>query len=323
MPSAGYGEIEIGLHRSQPETYEVELRVTDPGTDAEVAPARGQARLSLDELARLWDQPDDYGARLADGLFADTAIRDFWLKNTASFESRGLMLRLRILIGLSAPELHGLRWELLRDPDTKLPLATSERILAAGNSEILTYRDKDGKRLFVETAMMWLCGGKQKTCRILVSDRPTDYVRKQGGALKDFLEYFGKDYFSKAGYTVEPVQDHLTGLNGAGVVVIWNAWGDFTPGEMVAIRDFVDKGGGLLAVGNGAFWWGNGRKPGQAIEEYPMNRLLPGSEQVGPTKHYIENNRAGSPIREPPQVFPLRRSIQKPGRNPFQAALSW
>jgi hypothetical protein len=129
MPSAGYGEIEIGFHRSQPETYEVELRVTDPGTDAEAAPARGQGRLSLDELARLWDQPGDYGARLADGLFADTAVRDFWLKNTASFESRGLMLRLRILIGLSAPELHGLRWELLRDPDTKLPLATSERIL--------------------------------------------------------------------------------------------------------------------------------------------------------------------------------------------------
>jgi hypothetical protein len=51
MPSAGYGEIEIGLHRSQPETYEVELRVTDPGTDAEVAPARRGTSFGVDANA--------------------------------------------------------------------------------------------------------------------------------------------------------------------------------------------------------------------------------------------------------------------------------
>jgi len=129
MTPSRYGEIEIGLHRSQPETYDVELRVTDPGTDAEVAAARGRARISLGELARLCDLPDDYGALLADAVFSDQTIREFWLKNKVSFESRGLMLRLRVLIGPSVPELHGLRWELLSDPETKLPLATSERVL--------------------------------------------------------------------------------------------------------------------------------------------------------------------------------------------------
>ena len=56
-------------------------------------------------------------------------IREFYAKNKAAFDSRGLMLRLRLLIGLGVPELHGVRWELLRDPETKFPMATSERIL--------------------------------------------------------------------------------------------------------------------------------------------------------------------------------------------------
>jgi len=60
---APYGEMEVGLHRSQPDSYDVELRVTDPGTAGEVAPARGQARISLDELLVLEDSAADYGRR--------------------------------------------------------------------------------------------------------------------------------------------------------------------------------------------------------------------------------------------------------------------
>jgi len=127
--SAPYGEMEVGLHRSQPDSYDVELRVADPGTAGEVAPARGQARISLDELLVLEDSAADYGRALSDQVFKDPQIREFYLKNRASFDSRGLMQRLRILIGHSVPELHSLRWELLCDPETKMPLATSERIL--------------------------------------------------------------------------------------------------------------------------------------------------------------------------------------------------
>jgi len=47
----------------------------------------------------------------------------------AAFESRDRMMRLWLLIGPSAPDLHSLRWELLRDPETRTPLAISERIL--------------------------------------------------------------------------------------------------------------------------------------------------------------------------------------------------
>lgn len=133
MSSVGspYGEIEIGLHRVQPETYEVELRVSDPGTEGEIAPARGQARFSAEELLALHYRPLEYGEMLAGQLFQDPKLREFYGINKAAFDAKGIMLRLRILIGPSVPELHSLRWELLLDPETKHPLATSERILSS------------------------------------------------------------------------------------------------------------------------------------------------------------------------------------------------
>ena len=127
--TSSYGEIEIGLHRIQPEAYEVELRATDPGTEGEIAPARGQAHISLDDLQKLHYSPLDYGQKLTDQLFQDDGLRKFYERNKAAFDSRGIMIRLRLLIGPSAPELHSLRWELLLDPDNKQQLATSERIL--------------------------------------------------------------------------------------------------------------------------------------------------------------------------------------------------
>jgi hypothetical protein len=127
--SSTYGEIEIGLQRMQPEAYEVELRVTDPNSEAEIAPLHAQARFALDELAALRYSPLEYGQKLADQLFLDPALREFYGRNKAVFDSRALAIRLRLLIGPSAPELHSLRWELLLDPETKQQLATSERIL--------------------------------------------------------------------------------------------------------------------------------------------------------------------------------------------------
>lgn len=128
-----YGEIEIGLHKVQPEAIEVELRINDPGTQGEIAPAIGQAHISaeklLEELFALQIYPDRYGEVLASYIFQDREVRELYSNSRAAFESRGMVLRLRLQIGPSLPELHGLRWELLCDPLTKKPLATSERIL--------------------------------------------------------------------------------------------------------------------------------------------------------------------------------------------------
>ncbi len=87
-PSVAYGEIEIGLHRVQPEAYEVELRVTDPSTEGEIAPARGQARISLDELQALHYAPLDYGQKLTDQLFQEHSLREFYGSNKAACDAQ-------------------------------------------------------------------------------------------------------------------------------------------------------------------------------------------------------------------------------------------
>lgn len=124
-----YGEVEIGLQRLQPEAYDVELRISDPETQGEVAPARGQARISIDELLALQQDQAKYGEELTARLFEDEDIRKLYNATRASFEARGLKIRVRLLIGQSVPELHALRWELLLDPETGKPLTTSEHIL--------------------------------------------------------------------------------------------------------------------------------------------------------------------------------------------------
>ncbi len=126
-----YGEIEIGFHRVRPEAYEVELRVHDPDPKNQVllAPARGQARIILEDLADLQMRPADYGVMLSRSVFADKTLLQHYSNARAVFDDRKSGLRFRVLISESAPELHDLRWELLVDPRDHSPLGTSERIL--------------------------------------------------------------------------------------------------------------------------------------------------------------------------------------------------
>ncbi len=130
---AEYGEIEIGLHRLQPEAIQVELRVNDPGTQGEIAPARGQISISsetlMEELFALQNEPDEYGKKLAERVFESPEIRERFGETKAAFEARGMPIRLRIQLSSSLAELHGISWELLRDPKTETTLATSERIV--------------------------------------------------------------------------------------------------------------------------------------------------------------------------------------------------
>jgi hypothetical protein len=51
-----------------------------------------------------------------------------------------LGLRLRLLIGPSAAELHSLRWETLRDPHSGAPLCTGENVLFSRYLSSLDWR---------------------------------------------------------------------------------------------------------------------------------------------------------------------------------------
>lgn len=87
---------------------------------------RGRAPIDVEELATQ-ALPDAYGRMLAAQVFADTAVRGLYQRARAALERAGLLLRVRIAIEATAPVLHDLRWELLRDPETDAPQATSER----------------------------------------------------------------------------------------------------------------------------------------------------------------------------------------------------
>ncbi len=126
--TTNYAELEIALHRQQADdTYRVELRFTDPDPKnaGETSPGSGTFVPDLDELY----DPDDYGQTLSDQLFADAAVREAYVKARTVVDDRELDLRLRLLIGPSAQNLQALRWELLAEPQTKKPFATSERTL--------------------------------------------------------------------------------------------------------------------------------------------------------------------------------------------------
>ena len=75
-----YGELEIALHRSHPEAYDVELRLTDPETEGEIAPEKGQAAIGVTELLWLQSVPDKYGDSLAAQFLRDDNIRNLYGK---------------------------------------------------------------------------------------------------------------------------------------------------------------------------------------------------------------------------------------------------
>jgi len=126
---AQYTELEVGLHQLAADDYQVELRFTDPASEAEVPAEKGPAALDLAALLILQQDPRAYGEALSAQVFSDARVRGLYGRVKAAVEGSGRFLRLRLLVGPSAPELHGLRWELLCDPETRAPFATSERVL--------------------------------------------------------------------------------------------------------------------------------------------------------------------------------------------------
>lgn len=129
MSAITFAELEIGLHRSQPGRYDVEMRLNDPDTDGEIAPARASVEIDFDDFLPLFRDGDAYGAELTKCVFPDGDVRTLFGKAKAVLERGDRQMRLRLQIGPSASELHALRWELLRDPETNLPFASSERVL--------------------------------------------------------------------------------------------------------------------------------------------------------------------------------------------------
>ncbi len=157
MTATTYAELEIGLHRSEIGTYQVELRFTDHQSEAEIPPARGTASLDLAQLLTLEHEPRAYGQALAEELLADDSVRGLYRRARTVVEARDAFLRLRLMVAPSAPELHAVRWELLCDPESQAPLACSEktpfsRFMPSHDWRPATLRAKAGLRALVAVA---------------------------------------------------------------------------------------------------------------------------------------------------------------------------
>ncbi len=138
-----FAELEIGLHRREVGSYALELRFSQPESDAEVRLGQGQSlqtKLDLNALQELVYDPEAYGRRLTQDLFLDPGVQNAFSQALANAQSLNLPLRVRLMIGASSPELHNLRWETLRNFQDGAPLTTSENLLFSRYLSSLDWR---------------------------------------------------------------------------------------------------------------------------------------------------------------------------------------
>ncbi|MGH8906809.1 MAG: CHAT domain-containing protein [Egibacteraceae bacterium] len=136
-----YADLEIGLHHRTGKTWSVEFRFHHPDSVAEQVLQQGdlRVRFDLERLERHMFDPDAYGRALTRSLFIPP-VKEAFEKARSLAQSDDLGLRVRLLIGPSAPELHGVRWETLRDPRDGTALLMDESIVFSRYLSSLDWR---------------------------------------------------------------------------------------------------------------------------------------------------------------------------------------
>ncbi len=136
-------ELELELRRRGEAEYLAGLRFSLPNSDVETQfdqPEPARFPLDFNALRAAAIQPEKYGPLLARQLFFNpdgqtlSPLGAAFSQARAIAASAGIPLRLRLRIGASAPELHGLHWEMLVDParldaPAYVPLATDQNLL--------------------------------------------------------------------------------------------------------------------------------------------------------------------------------------------------
>ncbi len=138
-----YADLELSLQRAEGPAWQVDFRYSQPESDADIRIPQVQpveALFDLPKLAGLLVDPAEYAAELTRSFFASEALRIAFAQARASARSQNAALRLRLFFGAGAAELHGLCWELLRDPQDNTPLATDANLLFSRYLSSLDWR---------------------------------------------------------------------------------------------------------------------------------------------------------------------------------------
>jgi len=124
-------DFELTLRPHDASGYALDARCTLSDSDGDIRLPAGLhlAPIDLTRLRSLALDDSAYGKTLSESLFADADVRNVLAQAVALTETKNVSLRLRLLIDANAPDLHAVRWELLRNPLDGEPLCTSERIL--------------------------------------------------------------------------------------------------------------------------------------------------------------------------------------------------
>ena len=127
MPGS-YCELELRIDWHDEGRYYLSARYMDPQRDEEnqlLEPV--EIHIDLEALRPHWHDPEAYGKSLTGMLFGDAASpvrRAYEHARVAAAARDGL--RVRLTIQSTAPELHGVFWETLRDPRDDSPLAVQQ-----------------------------------------------------------------------------------------------------------------------------------------------------------------------------------------------------
>ena len=129
-----YADLEIALRwvdDHDPQGFDVNLRfvVSDQQVDNWEHPC-GLLNIDLAELRRKKNDADSYAEALTRMVFSqDDTAREIAKFYTGSFdraEDRPVHMRVNLI---GPPEVHDIRWELLRDPTGEYSISTSEKVL--------------------------------------------------------------------------------------------------------------------------------------------------------------------------------------------------
>ncbi|HEX5839418.1 MAG TPA: CHAT domain-containing protein [Anaerolineales bacterium] len=127
-----YADLEIGLSRSDDTSYTVSFRLLRPESDDTLV-ERGKIMretLNPDDFKDALADPADYGKRLTECFFGNPDITRWYTTYKSMVLAQGEMgLRVRLFIGPDAPELQRIHWELLCEPGSNSPIATSQHLL--------------------------------------------------------------------------------------------------------------------------------------------------------------------------------------------------
>jgi len=128
-----FADLEINLDKADGGKYCVEMRFTQPNSDADTRVGADVPIIIGFDLAALESliiDPVEYGRALSTSLFSVELLRTSLLLARNSADTAKVPLHVRLQIGPSAAELNALYWETLLDPaDNTSQLFTNENIL--------------------------------------------------------------------------------------------------------------------------------------------------------------------------------------------------